>query len=133
MISKEIKNWAIFINLSPLLCFAWPYLGLLAIFVTWLIKKGENEFLDQNLKNSLNSQLTWSLISVVFLIIAAIGLFLIAYLPQTHPIVFIINTAGGYIGLIVAAVAPSIYGIIGAIKASKGEVYPYPVKIRFFK
>jgi uncharacterized protein len=90
----------------------------------WLFKRDEHPFTDHHAKESLNFQLTVLLVLVLSVALAIPAL------------IFGVLTLG--IGLVllgvlavVAAVAWVVLPIIGAVKASNGEGYRYPLTIRF--
>lgn len=87
--------------------------GFLGPLIIWLIKKDEDEFVDDQGKEALNFQLTLLIGWVISFVLSwvCIGFLLI-------PIVFL---------------AQIIFGILGAMAANKGERYRYPFSIRMIK
>ena len=81
--------------------------------VLWLIKRGESPYLDAVGKEVVNFNISW-------LIYGTIAFFTI--------FVFI-----GFLILPVIGIAWLVLTIIGAIKASEGKIYRYPLTIRLIK
>ncbi|MDP2922453.1 MAG: DUF4870 domain-containing protein [Candidatus Omnitrophota bacterium] len=107
---KEEKNWALFCHLGGLLSFIVP-------LVIWLTQKDKSSFVDEHGKEALNFQIS--------LLIYYAGLFLVGMT---------------FIGLVVAipgmfalGIADIIFIIMGAVKASNGESYKYPLNLRLIK
>ncbi|MFK7737276.1 MAG: DUF4870 domain-containing protein [Pirellulaceae bacterium] len=108
---KETRTWAMFLHLSLLAGYAIPLAGLVAPIIIWQIKKDELPAIDAHGKMALNfiiSMFLYSLIAFV-LTFVVIGFFL-------------------FLALAAAAV---IMPIIAAIKANKGELWNYPLIIKF--
>lgn len=105
------RQWAVFLNLSPLLSFVVPgVVNIVAPLVIWLIKKPDSAFLDRVGREVLNFQISFS---IYLAVAAALCLVLIGWvlLPITGVIWFILT-------------------IIGSVKAGNGEEYRYPLTIR---
>jgi uncharacterized Tic20 family protein len=81
--------------------------------VVWSLKKNDYSFVDDQGKESLNFQITITIASIVaaFTVLLLIGFLL---LPAVLLFGFVMT-------------------IIGAVKASNGEWYRYPLTIRFVK
>ncbi|HYJ38060.1 MAG TPA: DUF4870 domain-containing protein [Chitinophagaceae bacterium] len=102
--TSEEKTLAI---LSHVLCLvAW----LIPALVIYLIKKDESAYVTAHAKESLNFQITVTLVAIV-LAITIIGLFLL-----------------WLVGLVAM-----IFVIIATIKASENKLYKYPFSIRLIK
>jgi len=106
-VSKDSRNMAV-------LCY------LLAIFTTfvgpliiWLIKKDEDSFVDDQGKEVLNFQIT--------VILAMLAASLLSALCIGVPLLFAIP------------IADVILCVIGAVKASNGIAYRYPLCLRLLK
>ena len=105
--TTEEKHFAIGIHLSPLAGFAFPIL-FFAPLVLWLIQKDKSTYVDDHGREVINLGITVFLASIL-LSISIVGLPLIAILW----VVWGINV------------------IRGAIAASNGEYFRYPLTIRF--
>ena len=113
-LSKDSLNMGMLCHLLALTAFLTAGAGgIVGPLVIWLIKKDSDPYVDQQGKESLNFQISIVIYLIVagLLIFVAIGIFLL-------PI----------IGL-----AWLILTIIGTIKASKGEMWQYPLTIRLIK
>lgn len=87
--------------------------GFIVPLIIWLIKKDQSRFVDDQGKEALNFQLT----------------LLIAYVVSTAAMCI-------YIGFVLwpaTWIVSVVFGIMGSMAANKGEVYRYPVNIRFLK
>lgn len=99
-------------NLALLSHLGGAFFGFIVPLIVWLIKKEESRYLDDQAKEALNFQLT-------LLIVHLVGAATICFT------FFIINFA--------AYVIDIVFGIMAAMAVSKGEVYRYPLNIRFIK
>lgn len=115
--SPETRRWITILHLSALAGFLLVGLGqILAPLIVWLLKKNDVPGLDAAGKEVLNFQISWSLwwfLSWGFLFIGWCLIF-----PLAIPLVVL--------------VAWVILGANGAIKASNGIPYRFPLTIRFF-
>lgn len=116
--SATERNWAVGSHLSafaPALISAiapvpgWSILGPL----TMLLFTGDKPFAKQAAKDALNFEITWT----IWLVIAFLLIFVLV----------------GLIALPLVAIFMIVGHIIGAVRASRGERYPYPLTIRFFR
>jgi len=109
---KELKLWSTLLHLSLLAGLVIPLGGLVVPVVIYILKKDELPGLEAHWHVVLNWLISALIYFVVcfILFIVVIGVFLMWAL-----------------GLLCL-----IFPIIGAIKANDGEVWPYPLSIRFF-
>uniref|UniRef100_UPI00321787F2 DUF4870 domain-containing protein n=1 Tax=uncultured Draconibacterium sp. TaxID=1573823 RepID=UPI00321787F2 len=108
------KQWGMFTHLSALATFVFPVAGnIIGPLIVYLIKKDEYEFVNDQGKEVLNFQITWSIIFAVsaLLIFAGIGILL----------------------LIGFGIAWLVLVIVGSVAASNGQYYKYPLTIKFFQ
>ena len=93
--------------------FVFPFGNILGPLIVWLMKKSESSSVDAHGKEAMNFQISmsiWVLLSFAsYLILVGIILFPAAILTGV------------------------ILTIMGAVKASNGELYRYPLTIRFIK
>ncbi len=111
--SQELKTWGLIIHLSLLAGFIIPLAGLIAPVVIYLIKKDSLPEIREHAYVVFN----WMISALIYGIIGAILTLVVI----------------GALVLLAVAVLSIIFPIIGAIKASDGEVWPYPLSIRLFK
>ena len=106
-VSKDSSNMAMLCHLLAI------FTGFVGPLIIWLIKKDSDKFVDNQGKEALNFQITviFAFIVCGLLTIIVIGAFL-------WPVVGILNL---------------IFCIMGAISASSGKAYKYPISIRLLK
>ena len=117
MLRNEEKNWAMACHLAALCMYIGiPFGNILGPLVVWMIKKNESPFIDDQGKESLNFQISMTLYTIV-------------------PILFCITIIGLLVGIplfIALGLVHLILTVVGAVRASSGEQYRYPMTIRFF-
>jgi len=89
------------------------FTGFIGALIIWLIKRDESKFIDAHGKEALNFQITVLIASVV------------AWLSTMICIGFILGPA--------VLIVNIVFCILACMKANKGEMYRYPVTIRFIK
>lgn len=113
-ISKEEQNWAMWLHLSQLAGYLLiPLVGLVVPIVIWSMKRADSPFVDDNGKMVIN----WLLSALIYF---AVG-FVLSFV------------AVGLLIIIPLYVIGIVFPIIGAIKAAQGELWNYPLTIRFLK
>lgn len=122
---SSTRGWEVMCHLSSLVgMLGVPFGNILAPLVVWLIKRDESLGVDAHGKESLNFNISWTIYWLVagaivgLLCIVIIGLALLPLL-----------IVGGIIGWI----AMVVLTIIASVKASNGQIYRYPLTIRFLK
>jgi hypothetical protein len=108
------KQWAVITHVSGLAGVVIPFGNIIAPLVLWLIKKSEIPSLDQVGRDVLNFQISYTIYGVAAAIIGVIGSCLIV--PIFLPIAVLI--------------AWLVFLILGAVKASNGERYVFPLAIK---
>jgi len=102
-------------SLVHLLAFAgliFPFGHVLGPLVLWLVKRSEYPgFFEANGKESVNFQISMT----IYLFLAGILLFLLV----------------GIVFIPLVVIADIVLVIIAAVKANQGELYRYPLTIRF--
>ena len=112
--SSTTRTWLILCHASALLGLFFHFLGhIFGPLIVWLVKRAESPEIDAHGKESLNFQLSMLIYDAVALIlcIVLIGI----------PI------------LLVLWVLNTVLVIVASIKASDGDLYRYPLTIRFIK
>lgn len=110
---KDTKTWAMILHLSVLSGLVVPLAGLAVPIVIYVLKKDELPGLVPHghvVFNWMISAVIYAIISMILMLVV-VGVFL----------------------LIALGLVSLIFPIIGGIKASEGEVWPYPLSINFFK
>lgn len=111
---KSARQWAMGCHLIALAGYAMPLASLIGPLVIWLLKREEDAFIDDQGRESVNFQITvmiGAFVSLVLIPLLGLGVLLL--------------------GLVV--IFDLVCVIMGAIKASEGAAYRYPVCIRFVK
>lgn len=112
-LQKETNTWALIMHLSLLAGFLVPLAGLIAPIVIYLIKKDALPGLVAHGHVIFN----WIISVVVYAIIGGILAIVLIGVPI----------------LIALGIVAVIFPIVGAIKASDGVVWRYPLSIQVFK
>jgi hypothetical protein len=100
-------------HLSLFASFIVPFASFIIPLVIWLMKRETSQFLDATGKEVLNFQIT--------LLIASIACCILMIILIGIPLLFAI------------AIAAIVFDILGAVAASKGEIYRYPFILRLIK
>lgn len=92
-----------------------PAGNIIGPLVVWLMKKAELPEIDAVGRTVLNFQISWTIWFIVSIIVAVVGSCLIV--PIALPFLLWI--------------AWIVFVILGAVKASNGEPYTFPLTIKF--
>jgi uncharacterized Tic20 family protein len=111
-INSETNTWSVLIHLSQFCGYFIPLAGLIVPIVLWQIKKDELPGIDKHGRIVAN----WVFTEIIFFIIFFVLIFVLIGIP--------LMIALGIVGI--------VFPIVGAVKASNREVWPYPCSIRFF-
>ena len=109
--TQSERDWAMFCHLSAFAGYFFPFGGILGPLICWISRKDSSAWVDINGKSSLNFQA-----SILLYTILAI------------PLCFIIIGIPIVLSLIVLRI---VCIIVASIRASKGEVFKYPLSIPF--
>ncbi|MBA2272027.1 MAG: DUF4870 domain-containing protein [Verrucomicrobiota bacterium] len=112
--SPSLRTWTVLCHASALLGFFVPLGGhILAPLVVWLMKRAESAEIDEHGKEALNFQLSMLIYSIIagVLMLVLIGFVLL-------PILHVLNV---------------VFVILASLRASEGQLYRYPLTIRFLK
>ncbi len=109
----DVNTWSMFIHLSQFCGYVVPLAGLIVPIILWQIKKAESEIIDRHGKIVVN----WIISAFLYGIVFGLLCLLLIGIPL----------------LIILGVLAIVFPIIGGIKANNGEVWPYPLSIKFFK
>lgn len=151
-VTEDNRSYNTLMHLSQFTNFLFPLLGIIVPIVMWATRKDESNSVDTNGKIILNwniSVFLYGLLLILILIAAilvfggAMALSGIAYGNGTFDgfenegplMVFRFLGALGIIliPIIIIGILDFVFTIIGAVKANQGEVWNYPLSIRFFK
>lgn len=106
-VAETDRNLAVLMHLSPLGSFFFP-LMIVAPLIIWLVRKDQSSFSDDHGKESLNFLISFVVMHIVLAI-----------------------TIVGMIGIPVLWIVGIINVIRGAVAAGHGELFRYPMTIRF--
>jgi uncharacterized protein len=106
------KNWAMILHLSLLLNYVVPLGGIIAPIVIWQLKKNDMPGIDAHGKVVVN----WIISALIYAIVCIPLFFIVIGVPL----------------LMLLGVLSVAFPIVGAIKASNGELWKYPLSIPFF-
>ena len=112
-VAKDTNMWGMFIHLSQFAGFLIPYAGLILPIVLWQIKKDESGAIDRHGRIVTN----WIISATIYGVVSAILSAILIGIPL----------------LIAVAICAIVFPIIGAVKANNGEIWEYPMCIKFFK
>lgn len=118
--SSSSQTWEVLCHVAAAAGFVIPFGNIFGPLIVWLTKRHESLGVDAHGRESLNFQISWTIYGMILGAITAvlwiilIGIFLV-------PV------------LIIGWIAMVILTIIGAVKASNGQLYRYPLTIRFLK
>ena len=120
---KGDHAWDVLCHLSALAMFTpIPFGNIVGPLVVWLVKRGDSPSVDEHGKESLNFQISLSLYVLLFAA-ATIGLMFLLIGFLMLPLLIGMLCIGPFLDL--------IFIILASIRASQGEVYRYPLTIRF--
>lgn len=110
---KETSTWALILHLSVMPALIVPMVGLIVPVVIFVLKKDQLPGLVPHAYVIFNWMISALIYAVISIVLIAIGI--------------------GLLLLMAVAILSLVFPIIGAIMASEGQVWPYPLSIRFFK
>lgn len=111
-IRSDDRTWAILAHATGFVGLVLPFGNIIAPLLIWLIKKDDSAFVDDNGRNAVNFQISWS----IYLIVSLVLMFVLI----------------GFVLFPIIALAWLILVIIGSVRASNDQVYEYPLTIDFF-
>jgi uncharacterized Tic20 family protein len=109
----EQNQFCMLLHLSQFAGFAIPLAGIALPIVMWATNKDQSELVDKQGKNILN----WMISSFIYIAISVILSFVLIGIPL----------------LIVIGICSFIFTVIGAITASNGNIYEYPLTMTFIR
>jgi uncharacterized Tic20 family protein len=112
--SDNFRMWTVLCHASALLGLLIPGVAnVLPPLIVWLVKRADSAEVDAHGKESLNFQLS---MLIYALIAGVLTLVLIGFVLL--PILYIVN---------------AVLVILASLRASEGQLYRYPLTIRFLK
>ena len=110
---KNTRDLAMAMHLLSFAGMVFPFGNLLGPLVLWLMKREESAFIDFHGREALNFQISL----VIWYAVSGILAFILI----------------GFVLMAILALMSIIWTIMGALRASGGEYYHYPITIRFLK
>jgi uncharacterized Tic20 family protein len=112
--TSSARTWCILCHASALLGLFFHFLGhIFGPLIVWMLKRADSPEIDAHGKESLNFQLSM----LIYDAVAVILCFVLIGIPILI-LLWILNT---------------VFVIVASIKASDGQLYRYPLTIRFIK
>ena len=122
-LQRADRTWEVLAHLSALLMLVGiPFGNILGPLVVWLLKRNDNPTVEDQARESLNFQLSLTLYYIVAFAVAALSIFLIVGIFLL-PVVIGLGILGMLFDVILV--------IMASIRAGNGELYRYPLTIRF--
>lgn len=115
------RNWILLAHLGGpvLVVFSAGILAWLAPLVVMLVQGERSPAVRTHAVQALNFQITWSIATVIGLCLGTCG---------------VATVVGFFLGVLyLVPLVPIIFGIIGGVKASRGELYRYPLSYPFVR
>ena len=109
---QELRHWAMVLHLSLLAGLLVPVAGMIVPILLWLMKRESLPELDSHGKVIAN----WAISALIYGFVFGMLSFILIGIPLLWLL--------GFLSL--------IFPIIAAIKASNGELWPYPLSFTFF-
>jgi len=129
------NGYCALMHLSQFSSYILPGFGIIVPIVMWAMRKNESNAIDVNGKVILNWKISILLYSIlivtIFLVGGGLSIFATVHYENPFPILGFLGVA--LIPVILFGIMDLIFTIIGAIKANNGEVWNYPLSLRFFR
>ena len=109
--SPDERTYATLIHLSLLAHSVFSVLAFVLTLVLWLVKKDESAYINDHGREAVNFQISLAIYTLIFTVLA----FLLIGIPF----------------LIAIPIFAVIVMILAAMAANRGELYRYPMTIRF--
>ncbi|UCE93988.1 MAG: DUF4870 domain-containing protein [Flavobacteriaceae bacterium] len=131
MTKQNDNNNAFLLHLSAFFGYIFPFGAVVGPLVIWELNRRKSEFMDQNGKEAINFNLSYLLYTMILGLSIVPFVLRIALEDFQHLDLFGIVSVGSLIGIL--AIVKFVLIIVAALKANRGEVYKYPLTIKFIK
>ena len=111
--SQDDRTWALVAHLSAFAGHVFPFAHIIAPLVVWLMKRETSAFVDEQGKEAVNAQITFT----IYAFVAGVLCFVLIGIPL----------------LLALYVANVIFVIVAAMRANEGRSYRYPYILRLVK
>jgi hypothetical protein len=111
--TKEVRSWLLLCHLSAFAAYLVPFGNIFGPLLVYLLKRDEIPAIEEHGKEALNFNISMTIYGVIsiFLVLFLIG-----------------------IPLVIAVwVFSTVATVIAAVRADNGELYQYPLTIRFLR
>lgn len=109
----DLKSFTILMHLSVFAGMIIPMGGIVLPLVMWLTNKEKSSLIDAHGKNIMNWMISSFIYAIASVILMVVGI--------------------GFLMIIALVILSLVFTIMGAVKASNGEVFKYPLAIEFIK
>ena len=124
---KNARTWATICHLGALLMLVGVPVGnILGPLVIWLVKRREYEFVDDQGKEALNFQITFTFCAIAYILL----IFLLIFSANRYLSEVFFPAMLLMMGLIILNIGMVI---MAAIKSNDGILYRYPFALRIIK
>ena len=131
MSNKNDNNSAFLLHLSAFFGYVFPFGGVVLPVVFLELKKRYSYFLNKNGKEAVNFNLSFLLYSIILGVSIIPFAFHSIFKDLHHFDLFGMISMGSFIGVL--GIVKFILIIVAAQKANQGEIYHYPITIKFIK
>ena len=111
--TADQRQMGLFLHLSQLASVIVPVAGIIAPILIWQLQKDKMPELDAHGKMVAN----WMISSLIYCVISVILMLVLV----------------GFLTLLALIIMALVFPIVGAIKANNGELWEYPLTIKFLK
>jgi len=122
-VASSTRAWEVLCHLSAAIgLIGVPFGNILGPLFVWLLKRNDSLGIDAHGKESLNFHISWTLYAILAGALSTALIFLIVGILMwivLIPILFV-----GWLSMVILV-------LIASVKASNGELYHYPLTIRF--
>ena len=111
--SKDDRTLGLVVHLSAFAGHLFPFAHIIVPLVIWLVKKDSSAFLDDQGKEAVNAQISFT----IYMFVAAVLCLILI----------------GFVLLVALWIADIVLVIVAAIAANEGKAYRYPYILRLIK
>jgi uncharacterized Tic20 family protein len=144
MSTSNENSSAMLIHLSSFANYIIPFGSLLVPVILWQTTKKDSNYIDHHGKEAVNFNLSFFLYTIISIIVLLGSILSTVFSTisagnsdSPEEIAGILFSAGGFISVIVIlsllGIIKIVLIIIASIRANQGELYRYPLTIRFIK
>ena len=111
--TQEERQMGLWLHLSQLANVIFPLAGVIIPVVLWQTQKDKMPALDAHGKTIVN----WIISSIIYMVVSLVLMIVLV----------------GFFTFLAVAIMGVVFPIIGAIKANNGDLWEYPLTIKFLK